>query len=187
VLAGVWYVTTHLLYLVHVTLVLRGITRRRPVEDLAAREDEWRRFRRRVSLMMDNDAMAFVTLGLLTRATLGIEGPAWPALVLGGVLIAAGLGTKAWATASLPAGAYYWRNFFFPDERCRISRTGPYRWLSDPMYSVGYAHLYGVALCLSSLPGLVAAAGAHLLVLLLAVLVERRAFVPPPSRPRGRT
>jgi protein-S-isoprenylcysteine O-methyltransferase Ste14 len=174
VLAGSWFLASRLAYVGFVAVVLRA-TRKQDAPRLGAtREVRWVRFRQRVSWLQDNAAAAFVALTFVTRGALGVPWPAWAVLATGALLCVVGLGTKAWATVSLPPGAYHWRNFFFPAERSRVSRTGPYRWLADPMYSVGYAHLYGWALLVGSAVGLVAAAGAQALMLLLAVFVERR-------------
>ncbi len=110
----------------------------------------------------------------MTRCTLIAPTPWW--LIAAGVLlIVIGVGVKSWAVASIGPGSYYWRDFFLPSENTyRV--TGPYRWLSNPMYTVGYAQAYGFALAMGSAPGLVMAAFAQVTILLLHVLVERPHF-----------
>ena len=168
-----WYAASRLFYVLYVATVLRRVAARGTNEDLTAREAEWQRFRRHVSWVMDNDVGAFIALNVVTRGSIDLPGPTWAAMALGALLGVVGLWVKGWATASLPPGAYYWRNFFIHVERAHVSLAGPYRWLSDPMYSVGYWPLYGLALFLGSGPGLLASLGAQVLILLLAARVER--------------
>ena len=171
-----WYAFSRLAYVGFLCGALLHTSGRDAPADPAAQQAAWLRFRRRVSIVMDNDAAAFCALNVITRGTLDVGlSVAWTA-VLGTFLGVFGLAVKAWATASLRPGAYYWRNFFLPAERAHVSAEGPYRWLSDPMYSVGYLPLYGLAVFMRSLPGLVGAAVAQATMLFLVARVERRVF-----------
>ena len=89
---------------------------------------------------------------------------------------------KVWAASSLAPGTYHWRDFFVPADGRVRSTSGPYRFLSNPMYTVGYAHAYGVAVFLRSAPGLWAAAIAQDAILLLMVTVERPHVLRLPAR-----
>lgn len=177
--AAGWYLASRIAYVGYLSAALLRTSRSAAPADPAAQEAAWLRFRRRVSWVMDNDAAAFVALTLVTRGLPPVDAPTWLTLAGGALLGFVGLGVKAWATASLRPGAYYWRNFFLPAERAHVSLAGPYRWLSDPMYSVGYAPLYGLALFVRSGPGLVAAAVAQATMLLWVARVERRVFDAP--------
>jgi protein-S-isoprenylcysteine O-methyltransferase Ste14 len=121
---------------------------------------------------MDNDAVAFGAMCLVTRDTFPLPEPRWAAVAAGALLCVAGVGVKVWAKLSLAEGGYLWRNFFLPREHERVSARGPYRWFANPMYTVGYAHAYGFALALGSAPGLAGAAFAQAAILLLNALVE---------------
>jgi protein-S-isoprenylcysteine O-methyltransferase Ste14 len=172
-LAEGWFVASRLAYVLFVALSLRAESRHGALSRREGAEAAWRRFRDRASRLMFGDVIAFGALCLVTRGTTALPGPAWLGPVAGLVLVVIGIGIKVWATASLDAGTFYWRDFFVPAEHRNHSASGPYRWLSNPMYTLGYAHAYGVALLLSSGPGLVGAAFSQLLITLLAVLVER--------------
>ncbi|MGH2668454.1 MAG: methyltransferase, partial [bacterium] len=52
----------------------------------------------------------------------------------------------------------------------------PYRFLKNPMYTVGYLQTYGLALLTGSMPGLVAALFAQAAILLFYLLVEKPHF-----------
>ncbi len=136
-------------------------------------ETAFARFRATAELIMWADAVAFVVLCLLTPGTLRLPASIgwWPTALAGVALVALGLGVKVWAARTVGGDTYYWRDFFVPEEGAHI-RSGPYRWLKDPMYTVGYAHVYGFALTVRSREGLVAAAAAQAAILLLHVLVE---------------
>jgi protein-S-isoprenylcysteine O-methyltransferase Ste14 len=135
------------------------------------------RFRRLASIIMNNDAGSFVVLCLVARQTLppGFR----PALLIpaGVLLIAAGVSVKLWAAARLGAGAYYWENFFVAGPFVAPDPPGPYRYLRNPMYTVGYLHAYGFALACLSLPGLLAAAFDQGAILLFHHVVERPHFL----------
>jgi len=152
-------------------------------------EEGFRRFRRTVSLLMDHDAAAFVGVCLVTRGTI----PLPPAAEIGciaaaAVLIVAGFAMKAWAAASVPPGTYYWRDFFVPPPPTAVSLSGPYRWFTHPMYSLGYIHAWGLALGLRSWPGLAASAMAQVAMFAVARWVEephyRRIYGEPADAPR---
>ena len=87
-----------------------------------------------------------------------------------------GVGTKLWAARTLGAGAYYWRNFFEPDAASGPVSSGPYRFASNPMYTIGYLQMYGLALILRSFPGIIAAGFSQAAILAFYFIVERPHF-----------
>jgi protein-S-isoprenylcysteine O-methyltransferase Ste14 len=129
-------------------------------------------FRRRASLLMANDAASFVLLCVATRQYLPVGVPRALSWVAGGVLIIAGIGTKAWAARTLGRDAYYWHNFFGPEKPTALGSPGPYRYLDNPMYTVGYLQAYGLALAVGSLPGVAAALFDQVAILAFHRLVE---------------
>lgn len=91
----------------------------------------------------------------------------------GVALLVIGVGTKLWAIRTLGSDAFHYRSFFEPAQTVEHVRSGPYRWCRAPMYTLGYAHAYGVALVLLSWPALVAAAFDQLTILAFERWVER--------------
>ena len=133
-------------------------------------------FRRRAAIVMNHDAFAFVVCCVATRNTWTLP-IAWPVLfVIGALLVIIGLGTKLWAARTLGSDAYYWHNFFEPDVAIGPVSTGPYRFISSPMYTVGYLQTYGLALITRSFPGLIAAAFSQGAILAFYFLVEKPHF-----------
>ena len=156
-------------YVMYIGLALRRADAGPRAPDGAA---AYRRFRRRAALAMYHDGVGFVVVCLLTRGTLDLSLPvAWR--LAGAVLVALGVSVKIWAAATLGADGYYWRDFFEPRTRPAPTTAGPYRWLRNPMYTVGYLQTYGLALLVASLPGLVAAAFSQGAIVAFYRLIER--------------
>lgn len=171
--ASAWFVACRLAYVLFVGLSLRAESKHGTLSRREGPEAAWLKFRARASWIMVGDAVAFGALCVVTRATFVLPGPAWPWLAAGALLVLIGVGTKAWATVHLAEGSFYWRDFFVPVEDRSRSASGPYRWLSNPMYTVGYAHAYGFALLMGSGAGLAGAVFSQLAISLLASQVER--------------
>ncbi len=132
----------------------------------------YRTFRTRVAFLMNNDAISFAALLWTTRGSLEVHLP-WSAIAaLGAIPVAIGVGFKIWALIHLGPGSYFWLDFFVEQDGASPCRRGPYRWLAHPMYTLGNAHVWGLAWLCWSWPGLIAAVTDHLSVILFARLVE---------------
>lgn len=140
------------------------------------RAEGFRRFRRAASIVMNHDAFIFVVLCLATRNTWHLRLPTVATVTVGAFLVIVGLGTKLWAARTLGSDAYYWHNFFDPDAAIGPVSTGPYRFVSNPMYTIGYLQTYGLALMLRSLPGFIAAVFFQAAILAFHFLIEKPHF-----------
>ena len=138
--------------------------------------EAFRRFRRRAAWVMNHDGFAFVLLCVVARNTWTVPISPIATLTIGGILAIVGAGTKLWAARTLGADAYYWHNFFEPDAAIGPVASGPYRFISSPMYTVGYLHTYGLALMLRSFPGFLAAVFSQVAILAFYFIVERPHF-----------
>jgi protein-S-isoprenylcysteine O-methyltransferase Ste14 len=138
--------------------------------------DEFPRFRRRAAIIMYNDASAFVVLCFVTPGTLVLPFAQAAVIATGAIFVVIGLAVKLWAARTLGSNAYYWHNFFDPQNARGPVSTGPYRYVSNPMYTIGYLPTYGLALITGSLPGLVAAAFAQAAILAFYRIVEKPHF-----------
>ena len=134
------------------------------------------RFRRGAALVMLVDAVSFVVVCLAGWGTLPAVVPRAPAIAIGGALVVLGLAAKLWAAETLGAKAYYWYNFFTPDTRLVPVTRGPFRYVKNPMYTVGYLQTYGLALITGSFAGLLASVCDQVAILLFHWRVERRHF-----------
>ena len=137
------------------------------------------RFRRYAAALMANDGASFLLLCVATRGSFDLAMNDMVRVAAGAVLVVLGLGVKLWARATLGTEAYYWHNFFEPppsETPTPPATSGPYRYLRNPMYSVGNVHLYGLALVAGSAPALAAALFAHVAILAFYQVVERPHF-----------
>lgn len=139
-------------------------------------EGGYQRFRRIASTIMNLDGVLFVAVCILTRGTLGTPWPVALRIAIGLVAILVGSGVKLWARRTLGPDAYYWRNFFAPEEHREGPPTGPYKYLDNPMYTLGYLPTYGLALVFDSAAGLLLAAFMQAAVLVFYRVVERPHF-----------
>jgi protein-S-isoprenylcysteine O-methyltransferase Ste14 len=100
-----------------------------------------------------------------------VPGPVF--LAAGAALFAVGLVVKLWATLTVGVDVYFFRDMFLGRPLAPVCDGGPYRFLRNPMYSVGQLQGYGYALLFGSLPGVVAAAAGHLLIYAFYAVAER--------------
>jgi protein-S-isoprenylcysteine O-methyltransferase Ste14 len=175
-LAVVYCIVSRLMYVLFAGIALRRQERTAAYTRVWGVEGGFRRFRRTVSVLMLNDVFAFGLLCVVTRDTLevGVQRPVL--IALGAALVVVGIWVKVWAANTLGGDAYYWYNFFAPPKTPYVVLAGPYRFLSNPMYTVGYLQAYGWALITGSMAGLWAAAFLHLTILVFYFLVEKPHF-----------
>jgi protein-S-isoprenylcysteine O-methyltransferase Ste14 len=119
---------------------------------------------------MNNDAFTFGILCFVSRNSFMV--PNLELLrTLGILLIVIGGLIKFWAAILLKDG-YYWIDFFIPNSKMSRCLKGPYRLLNNPMYTIGYLPAYGIAICLYSWPGLLAACIDQFLILAFNYKIE---------------
>lgn len=169
-------ILSRMAYVLFVGGVLRREDRDGRYTKKYGRAEAFRRFRRTASIIMNHDAFALVVLCVATRGTWDLPGRAAVSIAIGAALVIIGLATKLWAARTLGSNAYYWHNFFDPAAAIGPVSTGPYRFISSPMYTVGYLPTYGLALIFRSFPGLIAAGFAQAAILTFHFLVEEPHF-----------
>ena len=170
--AAALHLASRLAYVVGVGAALRLEDSRRVFTSRYGVEGGFEKFRALASPVMALDAITFVFMALVTMGTLHLSVPTWLRIAVGAVLIAVAIGVKLWARNTLGEKAYYWHNFFAPDDWSVPVKPGPYRWLSNPMYTVGYLHAWGFALAVASWPALAFAAFDQAAILAFHWLVE---------------
>jgi len=124
--------------------------------------------------------LMFLNQGLGVGCMAALHVPAWEQAIpaplgfaLGAALFVVGLGVKLWATLTVGVDVYYFRDMFLGRPLAHACLGGPYRFLRNPMYSVGQLQGYGYALLCGSLPGVVAAGAGHALIYAFYLLAER--------------
>ena len=124
-------------------------------------------------LMFLNQGLGVGCMAALHIPRLEQAVPAPLFLAAGGALFVSGLAVKAWATLTVGVDAYFFRDMFLGRPLAPVCNDGPYRFLRNPMYSVGQLQGYGYAFLCGSLPGLLAAAAGHLLIYAFYLVAER--------------
>lgn len=170
-----YHLASRLAYVLWVGQALRSQDRSSAFTRRWGPEQGFRRFRRTAAFVMNNDGVSFAVLCILSWDTLSLPLPKVVPVAAGAVLMVLGGLTKLWAAATLGERAYYWHNFF-TTERAPLNTRGPYRFLKNPMYTVGYLPLYGLALFTMSMPGLFASAFDQAAILAFHRWVEKPHF-----------
>src|SRR5229473_6855779 len=186
-IALAYHLASRLAYVLYVGVTLRRQERTAYLTGRCGAEVAFGRFRRVAAFVMANDAVSLGVLCFVSLNTLHLGLPRGLTVAVGAVLALVGVATKVWAAATLGDG-YYWHNFFRPADRIAPKVAGPYRWLKNPMYTVGYLPVYGMALAASSAFGLVAALFDQIAILTFYHLVEKPHFErwrQPPPEPVG--
>ena len=144
--AGAW-----LLYYVGNALVLR----RR-----GGTEESFARYEIALAFAFTNLAVSLATLSVLPGSISAVL-PAGAVFAAGVLLFAIGLTVKLWAAMLIGVEAYYYRDLFLRTRATEFVTRGPYRWMANPMYGLGYGMAYGLAFLHDSLPMLAGAALLH--------------------------
>ncbi len=174
-IALAYHLASRLAYVLYVGLTLKRQDRAEYLTQRYGVEAGFQRFRRVAAFVMANDAVSLAVLCLVSADTLRVGLPRGLAIAVGAVLVVVGVSTKVWAARTL-RGGYYWRNFFAPDEQAVPTTAGPYRWLRNPMYTIGYLPVFGLAIATSSAFGLAAALFDQCAILAFYYLVEKPHF-----------
>lgn len=126
-------------------------------------------------------ALMFIHQGLGIGCVTALQGPQLPALPFGeavaqgfgAALFLVGFVIKVWATMLVGVKTYYFEDLFLQRPLVGLVTRGPYRWLQNPMYSVGQVHGYGYALWHRSYTGFAAMALCHVLLYVFYFTVEQ--------------
>jgi protein-S-isoprenylcysteine O-methyltransferase Ste14 len=172
----VYFILSRLAYVLFVGISLRREERSGVYTREFGRAEAFRRFRRTAAVIMNHDGFAFVVVCVVTRGTWALPISTAVSVAVGAILVIIGVGTKLWAARTLGGNAYYWHNFFDPDDAIGPVSAGPYRFISSPMYTIGYLQTYGLALITRSLPGLIASVFAQTAILVFHAVVEKPHF-----------
>lgn len=124
-------------------------------------------------LMFLNQGLGVGCMAALHAPEIEMAVPAPLVLAAGILLFAMGLLVKLWATLTVGVDVYYFRDMFLGRPLAPAADRGPYRFLRNPMYSVGQLQGYGYALLFGSFPGIVAAGAGHLLIYAFYMFAER--------------
>ena len=94
-------------------------------------------------------------------------------VALATALFVVGVVTKLWAATAVSVDIYYWKDMFLGRGVCAFVASGPYKYLSAPMYGVGQLQAYALALWFGSPTGLAIAGLNQCCVFLFYFAVEQ--------------
>lgn len=94
-------------------------------------------------------------------------------MLLVGVLFTVGMVVKIWSAFVVGIPVYYWKDMFLGRSVSEFVVTGPYKYLSNPMYGVGQIQVYAIAIYYNSIYGLIFGAINQALVFFFYFAVER--------------
>ena len=99
-----------------------------------------------------------------------------PAVIVMGlvaILFAVGLVVKIWSAYVVGIPIYYWKDMFLGRKVSDFVVTGPYKYLSNPMYGIGQIQVYAIAIYYNSIYGLIFGAINQALVFLFYFAAEK--------------
>jgi hypothetical protein len=99
--------------------------------------------------------------------------PVFIMMVLAAILFAVGLIVKIWSAYVVGIPIYYWKDMFLGRKITDFIETGPYKYFSNPMYGIGQAQVYAIAIYYNSVYGLIFGALNQGLVFLFYFLAEK--------------
>jgi protein-S-isoprenylcysteine O-methyltransferase Ste14 len=89
------------------------------------------------------------------------------------ILFTVGAGIKIWSAWVVGVPIYYWKDLFVGRKICDFVITGPYKYLSNPMYGIGQLQVYAIAIYYNSIYGIIFGAVNQLLVFQFFFTVEK--------------
>jgi len=140
---------------------------------LLGEERAFKAYETLAGLMFLNQGLGVGCMSALHAPVIERAIPAPLVLAAGIMFFVVGLSAKLWATLEVGVDVYYFRDMFLGRPLAPPVVHGPYRFLRNPMYSVGQIQGYGYALLYGSLPGVAAAGAGHLLIYAFYLFAER--------------
>ena len=94
-------------------------------------------------------------------------------LAIAGILFIVGMVVKIWSAFVVGTPIYYWKDMFLGRKVCEFVETGPYKYLTNPMYGIGQIQVYAVAIYYGSTHGMLFGIINQVLVFVFYFLVEK--------------
>lgn len=151
--AIIFHLAFRLGYLYSIGLGLRA-GERRSNQHPSVTYREWLAFKKRAHVVFVGDVVTTAALLFISAGTMGPQVPAVYTIPISIILIVAGIWTKTAAYRVIGDKGFYYYNFFCNDDERSYVSKGIYRYLKNPMYSVGYLHAIGFPLLFRSGIGL---------------------------------
>lgn len=157
-------------YYVGMTLIL-GTGIKRWMIAKFGEERAWLMFQMILGLMFFNVGTGISVAALYQQDTFHLSPVLMWALIIPMFFI--GFGIKYWATWEVGVDVYYYKDLFHEKSHGEWTEGGPYKWLNNPMYGIGYLQGYCLGIMWGSLWGLVYAAVCHLSIFIFFQIAEK--------------
>ncbi len=174
-LATVYYIVFEILYIGFLYAVLRpnGL-RLWIIKRFKSEEKGYRVYESVLGFLFLNNGVSIGYISSSTRSDLFNGVPEIILLLIGGTLFAFGYLIKLWSAKVVTSDIYYWKDMFLGRKICEFVSSGPYKFISNPMYGVGQLQGYAVAILNGSVPGLMVSFINQCLVFLFYFTVEKQ-------------
>jgi len=156
-------------YYLGMTIIL-GTGIKRWMRSKFGEENAWKLFQIILGIMFFN-----IGSGISTAALYNQEVFLLPTLLMWTLVIPifiVGFGIKFWATWIVGIDTYYYKDLFFEKSHGEWKESGPYKWVSNPMYGIGYLHSYCLGIMFGSIYGLIFAFICHVSIFIFYYLAE---------------
>ena len=134
------------------------------------RDNAWKLFQIILGIMFFNVGSGMSAAALYDQEAFSITTQMIWVLMIPMFLI--GFGIKFWATWVIGIDVYYYKDLFHEKSHGEWTESGPYKWIKNPMYGVGYLHSYCLGIMFGSIFGLVYALICNVSIFIFYYLVE---------------
>lgn len=141
------------------------------MKDYPLEFNAWMFFRQIENIILANDLISYAALTVVCFDSESITFAGLPRIALGVGSIVFSLWSKTDAHRVISEFAWYWGDFFFLVKQSLLF-DGVFQMFPHPMYTVGYAFIYGAPLLCNSFTLFWVGAFAHICQILFLVLVE---------------
>lgn len=170
-----YFVLSEIGYLGFITVVLseNGL-RHRFIKKWGSENNGYLAFEAILGFLFFHNAASIAYIASASRGTLFTVHDNSFLFVLTGIMFITGFSVKVLAAKAVSIEIYYWKDMFLGKKISDFVVTGPYKYLSNPMYGVGQLPAYASALWSGSKPGLIAAMINQILIFSFYFLVEKK-------------
>ncbi len=156
-------------YYVGMTLIL-GTGIKRWMRDKFGEENSWKLFQLILGIMFFNVGSGFSAAALYDQENFLLSTQLIWIIVIPTFIV--GFGIKFWATWVVGIDTYYYKDLFYEKSHEEWTEAGPYKWVKNPMYGLGYLHSYCLGIMFGSIFGLVYALICHISIFIFYFLAE---------------
>ncbi len=174
-IALIYYIIFEVLYIGSIYLILpQNGLRLWLIKKFKSEEKAYIFYQSVLGFLFFNNGISMSYLSTSTRTDIFADFPATILFVIVGVLFIVGYVVKLWSAKVVGIDIYYWKDMFVGRKICEFVCSGPYRFISNPMYGIGQLQGYAIAILNGSLTGLIVVFINQCLVFSFYFIVEKQ-------------